>query len=146
MTAQALYKETLLDHYRQPKNRCDGAIDGADSIARGANPRCGDEVEIGVFLQDDGIQQVRFRGRGCAICIASASMMTETVSGSTLASAAQLCDRMRAWFGDIEPATAPALPQGLEALTAVRQHPARRRCVLLSWEALAAAIGQATDR
>ncbi len=146
MIAQDLYKETLLDHYRHPRNRSDGPIAGADAVARGANPRCGDEVEIGIFMQGDLIRDVMFRGRGCAICIASASMMTEAVTASSTDTTRRLCDQIGAWFGAAETATEAGLPADLQALAAVREHPARKKCVLLSWEALAEAIDKAGGR
>lgn len=145
MIAEALYKEALLEHYRHPRNRCSGAIHGADAVERGANPRCGDEVEIGVFLQGTAIEEVRFRGRGCSICIASASMMTEAVTGLTVANTRLLCDRMRNWFGEGESAPDLPLPEGLQALVAVRRYPARKKCVLLSWEALGDALASAAN-
>jgi nitrogen fixation NifU-like protein len=144
MIAQDLYKETLLDHYRHPRNRCDGPIHGADAVERGANPRCGDEVEIGIFLKDKRIEDIQFRGRGCAICIASASMMTDAVIGLNVANTQLLCEKMRAWFGEVDTASDPVLPDTLQALAAVRKHPARQKCVLLSWEALDDAIAGAT--
>jgi nitrogen fixation NifU-like protein len=144
MAVQALYKEALLDHYRHPRNRSDGPIDGADAVERGANPRCGDEVEIGIFLHDKMIHDIKFRGRGCAICLASASMMTEAVSGLSLVHTRLLCDQMHAWFGDLEPASDRNPPGGMQALVAVREYPARKKCVLLSWEALADAIDSAS--
>jgi nitrogen fixation NifU-like protein len=146
MIVEALYKQALLDHYRHPRNRCNGPIQGADAVERGANPRCGDEVEIGIFLQATTIEAIKFRGRGCSICIASASMMTEAVTGLTVASTRMLCEQMRSWFGQLGPEPELDLPESLQALLAVRQHPARQKCVLLSWEALADAIASATDR
>jgi nitrogen fixation NifU-like protein len=146
MSAEDLYKEKLLDHYRYPRNRCDGPIDGADAIERGANPRCGDEIEIGIFLQGDRIQQTKFRGRGCAICIASASILTEAVTASSLTDTRALCDQVRAGFGNGEAASAAPLPEALEALAAVQHHPARKKCVLLSWEALAGAIDSVSSQ
>jgi len=143
MIVQDMYKEALLEHYRHPRNRCDGPIQGADAVERGANPRCGDEVEIGIFLQDEKIRDIKFRGRGCAICIASASMLTQAVAGLDAVSARALCEQMHHWFVDVEPAGEASLPEGLQALAAVRQHPARKKCVLLSWEALADAIDTA---
>jgi nitrogen fixation NifU-like protein len=142
MTRQDLYKDRLLEHYRHPQNRCEGAITGAHAIARGANPRCGDEVEVGIFLAGECIEAVQFRGRGCAICIASASMMTQASSGLSTAGARGLCRQMRAWF-DTDEAAGASLPGDLQALAAVRDHPARQRCVMLSWEALAAALDKA---
>ena len=145
MMAQDLYKETLLDHYRHPRNRCDGPIAGADAVARGANPRCGDEVEIGISIQDDRVRDVVFRGRGCAICIASASMMTEAVAGSSVENTRLLCHQLHAWFGSGEAASGADLPGELQSLAAVREHPSRKKCVLLSWEALAEAIDRAGE-
>lgn len=141
---QGVYKETLLEHYRQPRNRCDGPIQGADAIERGSNPRCGDEVEVGIFLHDDTLEKLQFRGRGCVICIASASMMTETVAGMGVHQTLQLCEQMHNWFADPDHACPPGLPDSLLALVALREHPARQKCVLLSWDALAGAIVGAT--
>jgi len=136
MTDHNLYKETLLRHYRHPHNRCEGVLEGADIVRRGDNPRCGDEVEVGVYLRDGLLARVKFRGRGCSVCIASSSMMTGAVEGRSIEEARQLCADMQAWFqkGDGTELTEP--PEDLQALSAVREYPARRRCVLLSWEAL----------
>lgn len=142
MSDRSLYKDVLLDHYRHPRNKCDGELEGADVVRRGSNPRCGDEVEVGLYLQDGRIDRVRFRGRGCSVCIASSSMMTESVSGLQTDEIRQLCRHMRRWFeqGDGEGMAEP--PADLEALSAVREYPARRRCVLLPWEALAGALDE----
>ncbi len=141
MPDHSLYKETLLRHYRHPHNRCDGELQGADIVRRGDNPRCGDEIEVGLYLHDGRLAQVKFRGRGCSVCIASSSMMTEVVQGRSTEEARQLCIDMQAWFqkGDGGELTEP--PEDLQALSAVREYPARRRCVLLSWEALEDALG-----
>ena len=141
MPDHSLYKETLLRHYRQPHNKCEGELLGADIVRRGDNPSCGDEVEVGLYLHDGHLAQVKFRGRGCSVCIASSSMMTGAVQGRSVKEARQLCADMRAWFqkGDGYQLTEP--PEDLQALSAVREYPARRRCVLLSWEALDDALG-----
>lgn len=76
-----LYRENILDHYKNPRNH--GTIEGADATAEGMNPLCGDEVTITVSFAEDGetIADVRFAGRGCAISQASTSMLTELVQG-----------------------------------------------------------------
>jgi nitrogen fixation NifU-like protein len=76
-----LYRENILDHYKNPRNH--GTIEGADATAEGMNPLCGDEVTIMVSFADDGetIADVKFDGRGCAISQASTSMLTELVKG-----------------------------------------------------------------
>jgi len=138
VSTNKLYKSVLLDHFRHPRNK--GDLEGADIVCRGSNPRCGDEIEVGLFFQGSFIDKVKFRGRGCSICIASASMMTEVVSGRSTDEARQLCDSMQNWFGQSSGLEISEAPEELEALSAVREYPARRRCVLLSWEALSDAI------
>lgn len=142
MSDHSLYKETLMQHYRHPHNKCNGEIEGADIVRRGANPRCGDEIEVGLYLDQDQVKQVKFRGRGCSVCIASSSMMTEAVSGQPADHARQLVQDMRQWFQNGEGDDLSAPPSDLKALSAVREYPARRRCVLLSWEALADALAE----
>ena len=136
MSTEALYKEQLLDHARKPRNR--GDLDDADLRCRGSNPRCGDEVELGLYLNTGALEQLRFRGRGCSICMASASLLTEVATGS-LQDAAALCAAMHDWFAVAEPKAPPPRPE-LAPLGPVRKHPARHRCVLLSWDALGQAL------
>ena len=136
--SESVYKSVLLDHFHHPRNK--GDLDGADRVCRGSNPRCGDEVEVGVFFRGNCIDKVRFRGRGCSVCIASASMMTEAVSGKETEQARHLCASMQLWFGQGSGEELRTAPEELEALSAVREYPARRRCVLLPWEALSDAI------
>ena len=130
MSETSIYKDVLMDHYRNPRNR--GDLSDADVVKRGSNPRCGDEVEVGINLDGDILSHVGFRGRGCSVCLASASMMTEAVSGKSRAEAQQLVVAMKVWItaDGIVPA------EYLQPLAAVREYSARQRCVLLSWEAL----------
>jgi nitrogen fixation NifU-like protein len=137
MSTDSLYKEVLLDHFHHPRNK--GDLADAAITRRGANPRCGDEIEVGIDADAGRLTRVRFRGRGCSVCIASASMMTEAVTGLDAVDARDLTGHMRGWFGSGDaPPGEP--PPALAALTAVRAYPARRRCVLLPWEALRDAI------
>jgi len=134
----SLYRDELLSHYRRPHNY--GDLEGADVTRRGSNPRCGDEIEIGICFDGDRLTKVAFRGRGCAICIASASMMTEGITGQCRGDAGKLASEINAWFNTAEAHPATSLPEPLQALTAVRAYPERKRCVLLAWEALDAAL------
>jgi nitrogen fixation protein NifU and related proteins len=77
-----LYREVILDHYKNPRGH--GVIEDADAQAEGQNPLCGDEVSIFVALDGDKIDDVRFRGRGCAISQAATSMLIELVKGRTV--------------------------------------------------------------
>ena len=85
-----LYRENILDHYKNPRNY--GAVEGADAEAEGMNPLCGDEVSITVSFADDGdtIEDVKFSGRGCAISQAATSMLTELVKGRSAGEVAGL--------------------------------------------------------
>jgi len=138
VSVSALYKSVLMEHYRRPHNF--GALEHADAVARGSNPMCGDDVEVAVRFQADRLAWVQFRGRGCSVCIASASLMTDAVQGLERSGARQLVDTMRAWFTAGDGGAVPDPPAALEALAAVRGFPARRRCVLLAWEALEEAL------
>ena len=140
MADHSLYKETLLRHYRHPHNRCKGELTGAAIVRRGANPRCGDEIEVGLYLHEGRLARVKFRGRGCSVCIASSSMMTQATQGRSAQEARQLCADMQTWFQSGDGGGLAEPPDDLQALSAVREYPARRRCVLLSWEALEDAL------
>ena len=128
----SVYKTVLLDHFHNPRNK--GDLDAMDRVSRGSNPRCGDEIEVGIRAKDGVLESVRFRGRGCSICLASASIMSECAKGLTMPRARQLVQQMLEWFGDIK-SEAPSNTT-MAALGAVRQHPARKKCVLLAWIAL----------
>jgi len=77
----SLYREVILDHYKNPRGH--GVIDGADAEAEGQNPLCGDEVSIAVSFEGDTIADVKFQGRGCAISQAATSMLMDIVKGRT---------------------------------------------------------------
>jgi nitrogen fixation NifU-like protein len=88
MAFDDLYREVILDHYKNPRGQ--GALANADAEAEGQNPLCGDEVAISVALDGETIEDVRFRGRGCAISQAATSMLTELVRGRTVAEVAEM--------------------------------------------------------
>ena len=85
-----LYREVILDHYKNPRGH--GVIEGADAHAEGENPLCGDEVTISVRFAEDGetIDEIGFEGRGCAISQAATSMLTEMVQGRAASEVALL--------------------------------------------------------
>ena len=128
----SIYKAVLLDHFRNPRNK--GDLNAMDRVKRGSNPRCGDEIEVGIRIHNEVLESVKFRGRGCSICLASASIMSESTQGLTLLQARQLVQQMLEWFGETK-GEAPSNTT-LAALGAVRQHSARKKCVLLAWAAL----------
>jgi nitrogen fixation NifU-like protein len=77
----SLYREVILDHYKNPRGH--GVIEGADAVAEGQNPLCGDEIAIAIAFEGDTIADVKFQGRGCAISQAATSMLMDMVKGRT---------------------------------------------------------------
>jgi nitrogen fixation protein NifU and related proteins len=85
---EELYRDNILDHYKNPRSH--GEIERADAQAEGMNPLCGDEVTISVALDGDTIEDIKFRGRGCAISQAATSMLMEMVKGRSAADVADM--------------------------------------------------------
>ena len=135
-----LYQEVVVEHKRSPRNF--GLLATWTHQARGRNPQCGDDISVQLQVEQDQIRDIRFHGQGCAICIASASMMTEAVRGGNVGAAQQLQERFRAVMtGQQEPDD--AYLGKLISLAAVRRYPSRIKCALLGWHALAHALGDA---
>lgn len=141
LNAPGLYQGVLKDHSRRPCNY--GDLHDAAVIRRGSNPLCGDDVELGLYYQDTILRQVRFRGRGCMICIASASLMTEAVAGKSRDAAHQIVEEIKFWLNSKNSDSAPVSLESLHALLAVRNYPARRQCALLAWQVLDDALNLA---
>ncbi len=118
--AENLYREIILDHYRNPRNK--GTLDPADYTYEDTNPLCGDEIRIDLRVKDGSVDEVRFSGRGCAISQAAASMLTELIEGQPL--------------DDVKALTKDDL---LEEL-GVPISPARMKCALLPLKVLKAGI------
>jgi len=134
-----LYQDVVLEHKRAPRNY--GPLAHATHQAEGTNPACGDRVAVQLQLQDGRVQDIRFTGQGCAICMASTSMMTEAVKGGDVQAAQALQRHFRAVLtGEEEPQAAPL--GKLVSLAGVRRYPSRIKCALLGWHALMHAIAQ----
>lgn len=137
-----LYQEIILDHNKRPRNFRE--MPECTCCAEGQNPLCGDEVKVFVRLDDDKLADVSFRGEGCAISKASASLMTMMTRGRSDAEARNLSAEVRAML--LGPEKAPSAELGdIVALSGVRKFPARIKCAMLPWHALEAALdGPAT--
>ena len=132
-----LYQEVVLEHKRAPRNF--GHLPHPTHQAQGTNPSCGDRVAVELLLDGERVQDIRFSGQGCAICMASSSMMTEAVKGRDIAAAQALQQHFRAVLtGEEDPDEAPL--GKLVSLAGVRQYPSRIKCALLGWHALMHAI------
>lgn len=134
-----LYQEMILDHYKRPRN-CRKLEEGS-CHAEGRNPLCGDHVNVYVRVEGDRVGDVTFEGSGCAISTASASMMTETLKGKTVAEARALFEKFHALVtGRLEnPEAGPDLGK-LEVFSGVSQYPVRVKCATLAWHTLEAAL------
>ena len=141
-----LYQEVILGHYKKPRNF--RKIDDATRHVEGYNPLCGDKVTVFLTLKDSRVTDIGFEGRGCAISMASASLMTEVIKGKTEA-------EVRALFESFhDEMTGKSLCHGaaageldkLTVLSGVREYPMRVKCATLSWHTLVAALNQAQDK
>ena len=134
-----LYQETILEHNKNPRNFRE--IDGSDRQALGNNPLCGDALRVFVKMEGDTVSDVAFKGSGCAISKASASMMTQTVKGKTREEAEQLFNEFhRMVTGDLDIEKDDNHLGKLRLFAGVLEFPARVKCASLSWHTLNAAL------
>jgi nitrogen fixation NifU-like protein len=141
-----LYREIILDHYRNPRNRGELAVPPAHRV-EGFNPLCGDEVVVYLDVEDGRISDVRISGQGCSISQSSASMMSAAVKHKTVAEARSLIRAFKGMMSvheqrlDGEDGAGgeeePEVKLGdLEALQGVVKFPVRIKCATLSWNTL----------
>ena len=141
MEIRDLYRDVILDHNRHPRNF--GRLEPADASAVGHNPLCGDALSLTLRFEGDRVSELRFNGQGCAISVASASLMTEAVAGKTRPEIETLYQEVHALLTD--GTHRPAAPLGkLMALGGVRDFPARVKCASLCWHTLHAAMNPST--
>jgi nitrogen fixation NifU-like protein len=138
MELTELYRQVILDHNRQPRNF--GRLDPHDAEARGHNPLCGDRLTLTLLRDGDRLADLRFEGNGCAISMASASLMSEAVKGRSRAEIEALFTRVHALL-TTQGASGTELGK-LAALSGVREFPARVKCASLCWHTLNAALAK----
>ena len=140
---RSLYQEIILDHGKSPRNF--RVVEHHSCKAQGNNPMCGDRVIVTARVDNGTLEDVAFEGKGCAISIASASMMSEALKGQPIGAAQQLFSAVhdlctgKADTDQAKAAVAPALSDSVEklaALSGVRQFPVRVKCATLAWHAL----------
>lgn len=150
-----LYREIILDHYRNPRNRGELEVPPAHKV-EGFNPLCGDEIVIYLDLDGDTVRDIRISGQGCSISQSSASMMSAAVKGHSIAEVQGLSKAFKAMMSihessleggedaAPEPDDVPDVKLGdLEALRGVVKFPVRIKCATLSWNTLAQGIDEA---
>jgi len=125
-----LYREVILDHFKNSTHA--GELPEAQITATGANPLCGDEMTFYLKVSGGRMVQARFKGKGCAISQAAASMLTQQIEGKTFAQIRTMIDAMKALMQGQEPDASLDLGD-LEALAGVRKFPVRVKCAALSW-------------
>lgn len=134
-----LYQEVILDHNKRPRNF--RMLDPADRTAEGFNPLCGDRLVLYLRLEGDLIKDAAFQGSGCAISKASASMMTDSIKGKTLAQADELFETFHRMVTTPPDATPDTGELGkLAVFAGVREFPVRVKCASLAWHTLRAAM------
>ena len=137
MALDDIYKEVILDHYKNPRNKRE--IPDAELTCSKNNPLCGDEITVFVHQEDGKLLEVGFLGQGCSISQSSASMMTEAVTGVTREAAEELIGQLRGMMaGEVEP-DEDVLGE-LVALKGVVKYPVRIKCAVLAWDVLQEAL------
>jgi nitrogen fixation NifU-like protein len=136
---QELYREVILDHNRRPRNF--GELPGANHVIEAVNPLCGDKLTLYVNVADGRVEDIRFKGTGCAISVASSSLMTERVKGQTVGESLELFEKVHDLLTGAVEEPAEDLDK-LAALAGVREYPTRVKCASLAWHALKAAIAE----
>ena len=144
-----LYREIILDHYRNPRNRGELETPPAQ-MAEGFNPLCGDEVKVFLLIENNRIEDIRIGGQGCSISQSSASMMTSAIKGKTKEEVQQLLRAFKQLMSihesdlennsDNSHDTAFQNLGDLEALRGVVKFPVRIKCATLSWNTLEQAL------
>lgn len=144
MALEELYREVILDHYRNPRNRV--PLDEPEAEAEGVNPLCGDEVKVELQFDDGAVSQVSVRGHGCSISQSSGSMMGEAIKGLSRQEVVELAARFQAMLTEEsesaeQPPPEPGSVMGeLDALQGVRRYPVRIKCASLPWTTLVQAV------
>lgn len=136
-----LYQEVIIDHNRNPRNH--HAMDDASTQANGFNPLCGDKLTVYMKMDGDRIEEVSFKGCGCAISQASASLMTEAVKGKTIEEAEAIYHQFHDMLTKDD---APIIPvDRLAVLAGVKEFPARVKCATLAWHTFDAALHKKSE-
>ena len=137
MALDEIYKEVILDHYKNPRNKRE--MPEAERTCSKNNPLCGDEITVFVHEEDGKVLDVSFVGQGCSISQSSASMMTEAVAGKTVEDVQAITADVRGMLtGEVEP-DEDAFGE-LVALKGVVRYPIRVKCAALAWDVLEEAV------
>lgn len=137
LSLEELYKEVILDHYREPRNK--GRLDPHDVALERNNPLCGDEIELFLHFDGENIDGISFEGKGCSISLASTSMMTEKIKGLSNKDAREMTESIKRMMAGEEEGDPDTLGD-LVSLKGVVKYPVRIKCALLGWNTLLEAL------
>ena len=134
-----LYQQVIIEHNKKPRNF--GKLDPCTHHADGQNPLCGDELQLTLNIVDDRIEDIKFEGHGCAIDVASASLMTGAVKGKNVAEAEAMAEQFRCMVrGELDPSSEAHLLGKLTLFQGVKDLPVRVKCAVLPWATLHSAL------
>ncbi|HZG58470.1 Fe-S cluster assembly sulfur transfer protein SufU [Paenibacillus sp.] len=142
MQLDDLYRRVIMDHYKTPRNQ--GELEAGTVAVELSNPTCGDRITLQLAIEDGVVKAAKFKGEGCSISMASASMMTDAVKGRTLEEALSLAER----FSGLMKGEAVEFEEyeDIEALSGVNKFPARIKCATLAWNALRKGVESEQNR
>ncbi len=139
-----LYQEVILDHGKRPRNH--GRLSDANCSAEGHNPLCGDHLHVFVRTEDGKVLDARFEGAGCAISVASASMMTQAIVGKPIDEAHRIAEQFHSMVAGKSEENGDSSELGkLVVFGGVREFPMRVKCATLPWHTLRAALDHARE-
>jgi nitrogen fixation NifU-like protein len=134
-----LYQQVILEHNKKPRNF--GKLEACTHHAEGHNPLCGDELDLTLIIENGLVADIKFQGSGCAIDVASASLMTGAVKGKPVAEAEAMVEQFRGMVrGELAPGTETPLLGKLTLFSGVKDLPSRVKCAILPWATLHAAL------
>jgi nitrogen fixation NifU-like protein len=133
-----LYKEVILDHYENPRNY--GVLNPCSIHEKGANPLCGDELELYLIMKEDIVEDIMFSGKGCSISQSSGSMMTELVKGKNKGDALSIMAKFKKAILEDSEENFSEDESDLESLLGVKKYPVRVKCAVLAWNTLEQAL------
>lgn len=142
MSIDELYQDIIVEHSQHPRNFREDAA--ASHVQEKFNPLCGDRVKLYLRVEDGVVKSAAFQGAGCAISMASASLLSEAIKGKSVADSMKVLTQVR---GQLLPNSGTTPPEGdLATLSGVKRFPVRIKCALLAWEALSDLLKQETAR
>lgn len=149
MDLRELYQQVILDHNRNPRNF--RKVESCDCSVDGENPLCGDKITIFLSMDGDTVRDVAFQGAGCAICMASASMMTERLRGCERTEAEAIFEEFHSLVTGVKEldnrkSRADSRLEKLEVFSGVREFPVRVKCASLPWHTFKAALDNSSEK